>query len=314
MPSTHALRSLAIVAGLALAQAGAAQEHKVRASYDEEFETQAGHGEVSLILQYVRVDGFQGSLGNVPVGEVHTQVIGIEASYALTDRLTIFGGIPFVRERYLGPFDHDPLALDPPRTDVPNVDLGDWNTDFQDFFLGLGYRLKDAPLIIEPFIVAGTPSNNYPFFGHAAIGRNLSHLEVGSTFVFRPLFSDAWYRLDLSYVFMEQTLGVSVNHVNANAEAGYFFSTRLAGRLFIMHRVGDGLDFPTDFPPPAERTDEMWYQHDRLVKHNFTNAGFGFDWRFNDRYSASLSALTMLDATQIHDVEYAINVAITRSF
>jgi len=98
------------------------------------------------------------------------------------------------------------------------------------------------------------------------------------------------------------------------AEAGYFFSQRLSGRAFVMYRDGRGLNFPVDFPPPAERTDEMWYQHDRLVKHNFTNVGLGADLRLNDRYRLSTSVLTMLRATQIHDVEYAISLTLSRSF
>ncbi|MDZ7645623.1 MAG: hypothetical protein U5K76_16180 [Woeseiaceae bacterium] len=281
----------------------------------EAHDSRAGHGEVGLTLQYISVDGFEGSLGNVPLGEVQTQVVNIDVDYHLTDRLTLVAGIPFVRERYLGPFDHDPLALDPPRTDVPNVDLGDWNTDFQDFHLGVRYLLKESPqLIIEPFAVAGIPSNDYPFFGHAAIGRNRAQLDIGSSFIYRPPISDAWYRLDLSYVFVEKTLGVSINHLNAHAEAGYFFSRRLSGRLFVLYRDGSGLDFPVDFPPPAERTDEMWYQHDRLVRHNFTNAGAGVDWLLNDRYRLSTSVFTMLRAVQIHDVEYAISVSLSRSF
>ncbi|MDZ7769242.1 MAG: hypothetical protein U5K38_09260 [Woeseiaceae bacterium] len=178
-------------------------------------------------LQYISVDGFEGSLGNVPLGEVETQVVNIDVDYHLTDRLTLVAGIPFVRERYLGPFDHDPLALDPPRTDVPNVDTGDWNTGFQDFHLGIRYLLKESPqFIIEPFAVAGIPSNDYPFFGHAAIGRNRAQLDIGSSFIYRPPISDAWYRLNLSYVFVEKTLGVSINHLNAHAEAGYFFAAR----------------------------------------------------------------------------------------
>jgi len=246
---------------------------------------------------------------------VETQVISFDVDYHLTDRLTLVAGIPFVRERYLGPFDHDPLALDPPRTDVPNLDLGDWNTDFQDFHLGVRYLLKKSPFfIVEPFVLAGIPSNDYPFFGHAAIGRNRAQLDIGSSFIYRPPFSDAWYRLDLSYVFVEKTLGVSVNHLNANAEAGYFFSRRLSGRLFVLYRDGSGLDFPVDFPPPAERTDEMWFQHDRLVKHNFTNAGVGVDWLLNDRYRLSTSVFTMLRAKQIHEMEYAISVSLSRSF
>lgn len=278
-------------------------------------DSRAGHGEVGLTVQYIRVDGFEGSLGNVPVGEVHTQVVNFDINYHLTDRLTLVAGIPYVRERYRGPFDHDPLALDPPRTDVPNIDLGDWNTDFQDLHLGVRYLLKESPtLIIEPFAVAGIPSNDYPFFGHAAIGRNRAQIGIGSSFIYRPPISDAWYRLDLSYVFVEKTLGVSIDHLDVHAEAGYFFSRQLSGRLFLQYRDGSGLDFPVDFPPPAERTDEMWYQHDRLVKHNFTNAGVGVDWLLDDRYRLSTSAFTMLRATQIHDVEYAVSVSLSRSF
>lgn len=277
-------------------------------------DSRAGHGQFSTTFQYIRVDGFAGSLGNVPLGEVHTQVIGLHFDYHLTERLTLVAGLPYVRERYVGPFDHDPLALDPPRPDEPNVDLGDWNTGFQDFHFGVRYLLKDAPLMIEPFILAGIPSNSYPFFGHAAIGRNRDQLEVGSNFVFRPLFSDAWYRLEVGYVFVEKTMGVDINHFNVNAEAGYFMSPQLAGRVFVMHREGNGLDFPTDFPPPPQRTDEMWFQHDRLVKHNFTNAGIGLDWRLDDRYTVSSSLFTMLRADQVHDVEYAVDVTLTLSF
>lgn len=300
----HAVVQLFLAGAMSIAPACLAQDHASR----------AGHGEIALTLQYVSVDGFAGSLGDVPIGELESQVIGIDIDYHLTERLTLMAGIPYVRERYLGDFDHNPLALDPPRPEVPNVDLGDWNEDFQDFHFGLRYLLSDGPLIVEPFVIGGIPSNYYPFFGHAAIGRNRAQIDIGSSFVYVPPISDAWYRLDVSYVFVERTLGVSVDHLNIFAEAGYFFSQRLSGRLFVMYRDGRGLNFPVDFPPPAERTDEMWYQHDRLVKHNFTNAGVGFDWAFNDRYRMSSSVLTMLRANQIHDVQYAISVSLSRSF
>jgi len=293
-----------LLSALAFAAAAKAQDH----------ESRAGHGEVSLTFQYVSVDGFEGNLGDVPVGEVETQVLAVDIDYHVTDRLTLVAGIPYVRERYLGPFDHDPLALDPPRTDVPNIDTGDWNTDFQDFHFGLRYLLRESRIRIEPFVIAGVPSNDYPFFGHAAIGRNRAQLDVGSSFIYRPPISDAWYGLEVSYVFVERTLGASVNHWNVNVEAGYFFSRNLSGRAFVMYREGSGLNFPNDFPPPAERTGEMWYQHDRLVKHNFTNVGLGADLRLNDRYRLSTSVLTMLRATQIHDVEYAISLTLSRSF
>jgi hypothetical protein len=313
VPQRHAITLLAVAVAFMLSPAAIAQDsHEAHAPPEQE--SRKGHGEFTLYAQYVKVDGFAGSLGDVPVGEVETQVLGFRLDYFVTDRLALVAGLPYVRERYLGPFDHDPLALDPPRTDVPNIDLGDWNTDFQDWMLGARYILIESPLVIQPFIFAGVPSTDYPFYGHAAIGRNRKQIEVGSTFAWRPLFSDWWFRVALGYTFVEQTLGVSVNHFDVVGEVGYFLSPRVDGRVFIMYREGDGLNFPTDFAPPAERTDEMWYQHDRLVKHNFTNAGIGFDWALSEKYGLSTTVLTMLRATQIHDVEYSINVALTRLF
>ena len=275
--------------------------------------SRAGHGSVSVMYQNIHVDGFEGSQGEIDIGTVDTHALYFEVDYHLTDRITLVAGIPYIRERYKGSFPHDPLALDPPRPEVENVDLGDWNSDFQDVHFGVRYLLKDSDTLrIEPFAISGIPSTDYPFFGHAAIGQHVKRLEIGSSFTYVPPISDAWYGLDLAYVFVEETLGVNIDHWNVRAEAGYFFSRNLAGRAFILHKQGGGLTFPDDFPPP--RTDEKWYQHDRLVKHNFTNFGLGLDWSLSDNYRMTSSVLTMVRAEQVHKVRYAITIGFTRSF
>ena len=275
--------------------------------------SRAGHGHVAVSYQFIHVDGFEGSNGTIPIGTVDTHALNLELEYFLTDRWTVGAGIPFIRERYLGDFPHDPLALDPPRPDVENVDEGDWNQDFQDFHLSVRYLAKaTGRLRIEPYLVAGFPSNDYPFFGHAAIGQNLWRVEPGSSFLYIPPLSDAYYRLDVGYAFVEETLGVNIDHWNIRAEAGYFFNQYLSGRVFLLHKDGDGLVFPDDFPPP--RTDELWYQHDRMIKHNFTNVGIGLDWSMQDRYSLSSSVLTMARAEQVHKVDYAFTIGVSFAF
>jgi hypothetical protein len=275
--------------------------------------SRSGHGHVSVSYQYIHVDGFEASQGTLDIGTVDTHVLNFELDYALTDRWSFAFGIPFIRERYQGNFPHDPLLLDPPRPQVENVDLGQWNQDFQDFHLGVRYLAKaSGRLRIEPYITAGLPSNDYPFFGHAAIGQNLWRVEPGSSFVFVPYISDAWYRLDIGYAFVEETLGVSINHWNIRAEVGYFFNQYLSGRAFLLHKQGDGLVFPEDFPIP--RNTELWYQHDRMIKHNFTNFGVGLDWSMNDNYSITTSALTMVRAEQVHKVDYAFTVGLAFAF
>jgi len=272
----------------------------------------AGHGHVSASFQVIRIDGFESSVGLLPIGTADTQSLNIEVDYNLTERLSISIGLPYIRKRYNGSAAHDPLALDPPRPEIENVDIGDWNSSLQDFHLGLRYLMRDGPLSIEPYVYLGAPSHDYPFFGHAAVGQNLLKLDVGSDFLWTPGLSNAYYQLSLGYVFVEETLGVDISHWLVSAKTGYFFSDSISGNVFAQLKKGHGLTFPDDFPPP--RISEMWYQHDRLVKHNYMNVGIGLDWRINSKYSLAASVMTMTWAEQVHDMQYTVTIGLSRSF
>lgn len=65
----------------------------------------------------------------------------------------------------------------------------------------------------------------------------------------------------------------------------------MSGRIFFLLKDGNGLDFPDDFPTP--RTDERWYQHDRMVKHNYMNVGVGLDRGINEKYSLSSATMAL---------------------
>lgn len=281
-------------------------------AFAKESDSRAGSGHVSVGFQVVHVDGFESSVGLLPIGTVDTQSLNIEVEYYFTDRLSVSAGLPFVSKRYQGPGQHDPLALDPPRPNVENVDTGSWNRDFQDFHLGLRYLLRDGPLVIEPYAYLGVPSSDYPFFGHAAVGQGVLKFDVGTTLAWFPGLSDAYYQIDLGYVFVEETLDTSINHWLINAQAGYFFSERVSGRLLAQLKKGSGRTFPDDFPPP--RVNEDWYQHDRLVKHNYLNVGVALDWSINSKYQLETSILNMVWAEQVHKMDYAVSISLSRSF
>jgi hypothetical protein len=122
----------------------------------------------------------------------------------------------------------------------------------------------------------------------------------------RPPLSDFYLRFDPSYTFVEETLGQSINHWRGHLEAGYRLE-RVVARVFLMSKYGNGTEFPDDYP---SRTDEMWYQHDRMIKHNHTNLGLGVLWGLSARTQLSAPALRTIDA----DHDYAFNLGVYRSF
>ena len=270
-----------------------------------------GHGAFSIGYQYIHVDGFESSIGKLPIGTTDTHVLNLEWEHQFSNGWGVEVGLPLITKRYKGSAPHDPSVLIPAR-DAEFLDDGSYHTHFQDWHLGISYLLKDDPLVVQPFVSLGVPSNDYPFFAHAAPGQNLWKVDIGSRFIYQPPFSDAWYRLDVSYVFVEETLGVSIDHWRVNAEIGYFLSPRWSVRGFALAKRGDGLVFPDAFPTP--RVDEKWFQHDRLVKHNYVNAGVGLDWRVNDQYQLGLSALTMVYAEQVHVVDYAVTFNVAKFY
>ena len=281
-----------------------------------EDEHRKGSGQFVLSYQFNTTDGFESDIGELPIGSIDTHVLNFALEYALTDRLTIIAGIPYVRKRYNnGPLPHDPLLLDPPRPYIENVDLGNWNSDFQDISIGAKYRVRDGAFSVEPFVYLGVPSNEYPFYGNAAIGQQLTRLQVGTSLMWYPGLSNAYYRADIGYVFVEETLGVSVNYWNIRAEVGYQFGPRITGRLFGLLKKGSGLSVPTDYPGfPDQLTDELWYQHDRMLKHNYLNIGIGLDWVLNEHYSVSSNYMTMSWADQVNILDYAFTLSLARAF
>lgn len=275
--------------------------------------SRAGHGIASLTYQRQAADSFQASTGELYIGPVNTEALNLELEYHLGEKLTLTAGIPYIRKRYQGSLQHDPLLLDPPRPYVENIDQGDWNSSFQDIHIGARYLVKSSPRsTIEPYVLLGTPSHEYPFFGHAAVGQHQRRMILGSSFVFAPGLSDAYFGFDVGYEFVEKVLGVSVNNWRASGEIGYFFTPRFSGRVFTLIKHGRGLDFPDDFPTP--RTGELWYQHDRLVKHNYINMGLGMGWTFSDDYRLSASWMTMTDPDMVHVLDYAFDLTLSWSF
>lgn len=308
--TSRACRLAAVVPTLGLALATQVSADELLANNGSD--SRAGQGSIMVAFQTIDVSKLDDGSREVDIGDVSTRSLYVEVNYALTDRWTVRAGLPYVRKKYDGPGRHDPLALVPPRPDVPFIDDGSWNNSFQDFLLGVSYHWLDQPLIVEPFLNVFLPSHSYPHFGQAAVGQNVWKAEVGVDLVKLMPFSDWYYRLDLAYAFVEETLGVNVNHYRLHGEAGFFFRPEFSANVFLQYKKGKG-DSAQEFPP-ASRIDERWYQHDRTLRHSYMNAGAGVDWYLGERYQLSAVAFTTLWGDSVHVVDLATNVSITRYF
>lgn len=274
-----------------------------------------GDGSFRFEYQYVETGDFASSVGDLDIGNTQSHVFMFSGDYALTDRWTVSASLPYIKKRHEGALPHDPAELTAfPQADQSLIDDGNFHSDWQDLYLNIAYQAMTGPLTLYPFVAYGTPTNDYPFYAHAAVGRNIWHVPVGVAFNYTPLFSDFTFSGDAAYVFTEKSLGVDTSHWLINLDFAYYFTRAFAPKIFFSIKHGtQGLSFPDDFDLNA-LNDEAWYFHDRTIKHNFVNGGIGFDWVLSDNYVLSATALTMLNPDQVNTVDFGLSLGITRYF
>ena len=219
----------------------------------EELYTQ-GSGSVMLNYQYVDVKKFQNGKDVVDIPKVTTQSLYLEVDYAVADRWRIEVGIPYIKKRAFPPSPHNPLALDPPRPDIPFIDDGKYRGGVQDFYFGVEYLWITNPVRLEPFIHVSIPSHDYQFFANSALGQNLWKVEIGMELTRFLPFSDWYSRLGGGYEFAEQTMDVNVNHFHFNGEVGYFFTPTFSLNVFGIAKVGNGQNAQVFRLRPVPRT------------------------------------------------------------
>ena len=276
-----------------------------------------GDGSFRLEYQSVKTGDFASSIGDLDIGETQAHVLMFSGSYELTGRWRVFASLPWIKKRHQGALPHNPTLdlTEYPQADQTLVDDGTYHDNWQDLYVGVSYAAyQGVRWYVSPFVSFGTPTNDYPFYAHAAVGRNIWHLPVGASFGFQPYFSDFTFSGDIAYVFTEKSLDINIDHWLINFDLGYHVSPGLVPKVFVsIKHSSNGLSFPDDFDLTA-LNDEAWYFHDRTIKHNFINAGVGFDWRVNDKYMLSGSALTMIDPDQVNTVDLGWSLGFTRFF
>jgi hypothetical protein len=241
-----------------------------------------GVGSVDLSFQRIDNTGHLLSDGSlIPDGKSIDTSVYLEIETALTNRLVVRAGMPYVLAKYVGP-GPGPFGL------LPVDACRCWHSGFQDVGVTARVNLYNGRFGLTPSISVGVPSHAYQFQGESVVGRDLKELRLGV---------DAGRRLDAisprlsiegrySYAFVERVLDVPNNRSNAAIEGAY-----LVARHWSIHggvswqRTHGGLRIgappPFDLQPPGDvNTPDRVLQHDRLLRDNYWHAAGGASYSF----------------------------------
>ena len=128
------LRNLVLVCAGAATFAVVADAHAVTP-----FTPEAGGGWVGLAYDYVHMQNHLDPDGKAAdIGSMNTQRLGVSAEYGVTDRLAIYGGLPYVQSQYTGSFPHT-LTTPDGVVHVAQADDGSYHGSFQDISIGMKY-------------------------------------------------------------------------------------------------------------------------------------------------------------------------------
>ncbi|HET9216578.1 MAG TPA: hypothetical protein VFR18_06340 [Terriglobia bacterium] len=245
-----------------------------------------GAGTVTFLHQRLfntghrRIGGFLAE-----VGQSTNMAFYVEGEYALTDRLSVAAGIPFVSSKL--------TATRPPPPPIP-VFAWDachcWQSSFQDFGITARYNLMNGTFAMTPSVSFGTPSHGYEYRGEAVVGRNLTEvrfaLDLGRRLdAISPSLS---VQGQYSYAVVERPIDdIPNNRSNARAQAAYAWAAKLSTYGFVSwQRTHGGLTFGSPVPgspdpfPGEVNTPERLEQHDRMMRDNYWHVGGGASFGF----------------------------------
>jgi hypothetical protein len=297
---------IVFVAGTARAQDEPLVPERPRPSRLDESEPR---GQFAVTYQNQKTQDLVTSHGTLKQQPIRAQALDFAVTYRIKDRWTVNAGLPYIGREAATP-SHNPLNVIPPQLDSEFVDDGHFHPAFQDLRFGASFLVTSEPILIEPYVEYAIPASDYPFFAASAIGRHLQTLEIGTTLAYRPPFLKWYFSLQTGYVMADKVLGYDINAMRSTADAVYFLSPRLALNVFLHSRNGKGFDAPI----APNFTTEIWYRHDQITRHNYTNLGVGFDWSLSERNALNVSLLKMTHAEDVFKLRRAVSVTWSRPF
>lgn len=159
------------------------------------------------------------------------------------------------------------------------LDDGRYHGSFQDFAFRLRYNITAHPFLITPFIQYNLPSNNYLFYSHAVVGRNVNSIGIGTYLggltdrILRNSYMQGLYSLN----FEEKILGYSRNVQIMEYEFGYFVTPPIKTFAILAGQITNGgINVPYDIPPTAfDSSDPIYFHQAQISRNNDLEIGLG---------------------------------------
>jgi len=272
-----------------------------------------GWGNVSIGYKNLYVKDHLDMQGNkIDSGQIRTNVVSMDLDYGVTRRLAVSVGLPLSLVKYTGTKPHTAPG-------IPLLDDGKYHGGAQDFRVGFRYNLvRNSPVVITPFVEGIVPSHDYVTFAHAAIGRNLRELLVGTNIGWQggeSFLPNAFFQTRINYSFVEKVLGRSHNRTNIDMEVGYFLTPRLAVTGIASYaKHHGGLDYDSSRTIPEQWTPEELLNHDELMRSDQLDVGGGASFRVSRSTSVYANVLTIAWGINGHALNTGIIAGINVRF
>jgi hypothetical protein len=235
-------------------------------------------------------------------GHIDSNTMLFDVTYGLSDRLAVTVGLPVVTSRYRGSFPHRPITLDD----------GAWHTSPQDFRMNVRYNVARGPLQVTPFIGSELPANDYPYFAHAAPGRQLKEVLAGVSA--GRLFAELGLVLQGQYAmnFSEGALDYARRYSTASIESAYFVIPALRVMASASGRIGHtGIDLPVN---GALLTPDQFLHHDQISRERFFNVGGGVAITLNETTDLFVAYTRTVTGRNTHATDRGLSLGMSWSF
>lgn len=272
--------ALSLAAGQAAAQAWLPPQGEL------DFSVQLGD---SLAANHYGPDGEK-----VDVGHTRMRVFSVGVNYSPSDRWMLAAELPYVMGRYHGPRPHP-----------TEVDDSHEHGTFTDLTLAAHFQLLRDPIAIAPFFAVHFPTHDYETLGHAAPGRGLEELWVGSYVgaSLYPWLPRAYVQSRLSYAFVEKVLGVSHDRGNIDLELGYYLSRKVAVSALASWQDTDG-----GIRVPVPPSSPYFLYHDQLGSETYLRVGGSIGWSISPEFGLYSTYMTSLSGTNGHELTHGVTV------